>query len=1209
MLRGYVLECELHFQKLNAQVMGRYRPLIKKKLRRLLMLQVPRLNFRMLLVGLLVLLGSISAFAQTSAIAGTVTDSAGAVVNGAQVSVKNVGTGQAHTVTTSGTGTYSITSLPVGVYEITVTKDGFKTFRVPDAQLTVGQTMGVNVKLEPGVVTEEIQVKADQLPDVDLEDAQVSNLVDSRQMKDLPLITRNPYELILLSPGTNQSNSRLGGISVNGSRERNNNFLLDGVDNNDASVPGGLGGVVGSDPESTQEFRVITDTFNAEYGRNTGAIVDVVTKSGTNAFHGDAYEFGRWNGFGGARDWFNTVGNPQDPYIRHQFGYSIGGPIIKNKTFFFFNQEFDRFITALSSAAVVPTAAFRTGQFTFTNAAGVSAPLDLTATGANNKSGALSAAFGGSSANTPIDPTMQKILALYPTPTSSVDGLTGLIFFPGTSRQKAYQATAKIDHHLTDRHFISLRYAYDPVSDPNPFHDDVLPGNLGATALKAIGQGVAANLTSTFSSTLVNSFSFGWNHSNPGFSCTGLSTLDQVSKQEGSLDRFGFGRDYTVTPFTGFGCLSLVANSQFRVAGTTSYTDSVSWVHGRHTFKFGGDFRDVSEGGADSFFSRRQVLTDIDNVFGFTTRVVGGVPAGTTTNERVRLDNAASALWGIVAEDLNGEFFTKGGSREGINITHFRQHEYDGYAQDTWKMRSNLTLTLGLRYQFDGVPYEENANFSNLLTNPASFAAGSPVVFSTVGPGTGRQLFNSDYSNIEPRIGFSWDPWGDGKTAIRGGFAIFHDRVFGNLFTNAKGNPPFELDYNTFPGLPLETVNNFYGSDTFPTVAPDTTPVASIPDGSHLTTPVIFDVHFRNPVSNNWNLGIQRELANNLTLDLTYQGSQSHHIFRAVDGNPPDPNLVNALLTYCSNPNNAAGCTTDNVSSIFLYEGFERGVLPFNAVANNALEQPVYNQSNGDANYNALEVKLTRRLSHGLQVGGSYTWSHANDNANDPIDAALGNRNFPRNSRNLKLEYGNSDNDVRHTAVINYVYELPLGKGKGYLNTGALGRILQGMQLSGITTVQTGHPFDIFSTTDSQRTGVSQRADLVGNPSAPGTNDTNGPSNGAKVWFRNPNAFAQPLDASGLIPIPGRPGTTGKNQFYGPGFVNFDMVWAKKMTFGERVGAELRAECYNIFNHPHFLSPTNGITSSFFGLITSSATRGDGTTSARQMQVALKVTF
>src|SRR6267378_2529141 len=319
------------------------------------------LKFRILILGVLVALASTLAWSQTGSIQGTVSDQTGAVVQGAEVTVKNLATNAARVATSGEAGVYSLPNLSPGHYEVTIKKIGFKTYHLDDVQLTVAQALGVDAALEPGTVTEEVLVRASEVPPVDLETSQISNLVDSRQILDLPLITRDPYSLVLLSPGTSQTNSRLGGFTVNGARERNNNFLLDGVDNNDTSVPGGAGGVLSANPDSTEEFRVITNNFNAEYGRNTGAIVDVVTKSGTNSLHFDAYWFGRYNGFGGARDWFNTVdpatgaAEPQNPYVRNQFGYSVGGPIFKNKTFFFFNNEFQRFRTTLTGHASVPT--------------------------------------------------------------------------------------------------------------------------------------------------------------------------------------------------------------------------------------------------------------------------------------------------------------------------------------------------------------------------------------------------------------------------------------------------------------------------------------------------------------------------------------------------------------------------------------------------------------------------------------------------------------------------------------------------------------------------------------------------------------------------------------------------------------------------------------------------------------------------------------
>src|SRR5215467_1687111 len=311
---------------------------------------------------LAILFVSSRAFAQTGTIEGTVSDKTGAVVEAAEITVTNLETKATRAVSSGGTGSYSMPNLPVGRYEIVVKKEGFRSFKVAEAVLTVDQVLTANAQLEPGAVSEEVQVLGSELPPVDLETAQISNLVSSRQMQDLPLITRDPYSLVLLSPGTSQTNTGLGGFTVNGARERNNNFLLDGVDNNDTSVPGIPDGALSANPDSTQEFRIITNNFNAEYGRNTGAIIDVVTKSGTNSFHGEAYEFGRWNGFGGARDWFNPAidanGNhtTMNPYVRNQFGYSIGGPIIKNKTFFFFNEELDRFRTTLTNQSIVPTA-------------------------------------------------------------------------------------------------------------------------------------------------------------------------------------------------------------------------------------------------------------------------------------------------------------------------------------------------------------------------------------------------------------------------------------------------------------------------------------------------------------------------------------------------------------------------------------------------------------------------------------------------------------------------------------------------------------------------------------------------------------------------------------------------------------------------------------------------------------------------------------
>jgi outer membrane receptor protein involved in Fe transport len=1138
-----------------------------------------------LLLSCVVFLASVAA-AQTGAgaIQGVVTDNTGAVVAGAQVTAVQTSTNVSRSTVTSDSGVYAFPVLPVGEYAVTIAKEGFATFKT-NFLVTVSATTPGNAALQVGSVSNTLTVEGDQLAPIETESSQISNLLDTRTIKDLPLLTRNPYQLALLSPGTSTSTSLSGGVSVNGQRDRNNNFLLDGVDNNDTSVPGILGGVLSANPESTEEFRIITNSFSAEYGRNTGAIVDVVTKSGSNDFHGNAYWFGRWNSFGGARDWFNHNTDPvtgdvekQNPYVRNQFGYSIGGPIIKNKTFFFFNNEFQRFRTTLTGAATVPTQGFKNGVFTWhtTDANGnpVDVPIDLRPSSSQNLNGM------------PADPTMQNVFALYPNPTIlNGDGYSGVAFFPSSSAQDSYQTVFKLDHHLTQKHTLSARYGYDYFKDPNPSHSNIFPGDVGAIGLKAITQGVSATLNSALTNTLLNSFTFGWNKIYAPFTCEGRNVLDNPNVNV--VDQYGAGREYIMDTFTSFACGGggFLSNSQTRTTGTTSYGDSLSWVHGSHSFKFGSDFRNVRESGFDNFFSRRQVDLRA-NTIGFGGLLLGVDNSLTGFNV---LEDDASAFWGFAANDFYAEFFNKGQVRQPTDNKNFRQHEYDFYVQDSWKAMRNLTLNLGIRYQFNGVPYEEDSNFSNLFQDPAS----APLTFSLVGPGTGRLLYNNDFSNVEPRIGFSFDPKGDGKTAIRGAYGIFHDRVFGNLFGNARSNPPFEADYQNFPG---ETINNFFGSGAFPVIPPMTNPTPTLQDGD-LALPSIFDDHFRNPQTQSWNLGIQRELPGQWVLDVTYVGNKGTYIPRIVEANPPDPTLVNQLVANCDA---TPGCNSNFIAGSALWRigGVEHNATGRGAAVVRAV---------GNASYNGLQTKVTHRFSHGLQVQGSYTYAHAIDDSSDPLQPGNlgGNPGFPRDSRHLQFDRGNSDDDVRHVGTVSYIYELPFGRGRGMASEGLVGRVLEGFQISGLVSAQTGHPFTMLSGVDTFRTGRIGYTDLVGDPYAQGPN--NGQP-GVKTWITN-------LDALN-IPAFGTIGNAGKNKFYGPAYVDFDMSVAKKMKITERVGLELRFEGYNIFNHPNFLNPgtdpahvTNILASGAAGLITSTVTNGDGTTSARQMQVGMKLTF
>lgn len=1134
---------------------------------------------------LLLLCFSCQLWAQnTGSISGVVTDPSGAVVEGAHVTVTNQATNSARTVSSNASGFYSVTNLVPGSYIVAVEKSGFKPVKFANTPLTVAQTLSLDAKLVVGAQEQTIEVSGQDVAPIETESNQLSTLIDSKAIVDLPLLTRNPYELVLLSPGAIQTNDAVpaGGFSVNGSRDRNNNFLLDGVDNNDTGVPGGASGIVAINPDSTQEFRVISNDFNAEYGRNTGAIVDIVTRSGSNHLHGDAYWFGRYNDLG-ARNFFNRAPDPQDPYVRNQFGFSVGGPIIKNRTFFFINNEYQRYRTTLTASSIVPTAAFDSGLFTTPDGQQV----DLrTPTSPGNLTG-----LG-------LDPTIAKVLKLLPAPNAGdvIPGMTGTLNFPSPDSLNAYTWTAKIDHKISDKHQLALRYAYNHSVDSNPFHSETAPG-LDAISSPSYTHGVFAGLTSTLKNTLINDFKFGWNKLNSGFASNCGKFLDPIT----GVDAFGDGRDFGapdaalgVAPLSVLGCNGLfdsAAQSGFR--GTTSYADTITWVKGNHTIKFGGDFRHVSSTG-DNNFDSRDTLT-------FNRFALRGGPAVTLDPTQIdagtfqTIQDLSWMLVGGTINQLQAQFFNKGGTRVATDNKTFIQHEYDGFIQDSWKIRTNFTLNLGVRYQFDGVPFESGANFSNLLVNPDT---AGPFDLTVVGPGTGKQMYNNDYKDIEPRVGFAWDPFKTGNTSIRAGYGIFHDRIFDNLFGNARSNPPFQ-------GL----VSNQFNTPAVPGAIPFG---VAAPPGTHFVngdfeTLTLLDPNIKMPASQNWNFGIQRKLPRDLVFEANYVGSHATHVIRVLDAVPPDPALVQQAIADCvTNGGCAPGDRDGVISNGALYTGIP-GIAP-PSIRNTAIQTQggfpptSITRTNADSNYNALQAKVNKTFSHGLLLGAAYTWSHALDDSNDPLTPEAGTGSFPVDSLNPnQTSRGNSDNDIRHRAVIDFSYELPFGKGKTYLAGGVMGRVLEGIQLSGIVSAQTGHPYSIYTPLDNGRNGTGSFSypDVIGNPfiGGPRINADGNVLTGAS----NNDAFSSTFL--------GHIGDAGRNQFYGPHYTNADISLMKNMTLTERFKVQIRSEFFNVLNHPQFGQPGHFVGQSTLGLSTATLIRSDGTTSARQIQLAMKLFF
>ena len=1128
--------------------------------------------------------------AQTAKVTGTVLDSSGAAVVAVTVTATNSATSSERSTTSTDTGAYTISSLPPGIYNFSFTKTGFKVARFAQITLTVDQTMTLDAKLEVGAVSSTVEVAAANVAQIDTENATLSNVVEHTQMTELPLILRDPYQLVLLGPGVTQSDG-LGGVSVNGGRERNNNFLLDGADNNDADVPGPLGGLIAENPDATEEFRVLTNNFAPEYGRNNGAIIDVVTRSGTNEFHGNLFYFGRWDALG-ARDYFNHQIDPltgevaaKNPYVRNLYGGSIGGPIIKDKTFFFLNYQGDRFVTTLTNTTVVPTAAFKSGIFTYTNPqTGASQAINVTTPGVGNNATGVG-----------LDPVMQQILSFYPAPNqANSDGITGQLFFPSESREKDEDAVLKIDQTINKNNNLYARYTYNYFGDPNPFHNDFLPGGLGDVSEVNKIQSLAVGLTSTFGGSLINEFRFGANRINEFFGCGGVPTFDNL----GYVDGVGNGADFTLPVFQGgsggsfgFGCQALGdADFQESKQGTYQWYDSMSKIVKSHTIKWGAEVRDVYSNNNTNFSSR--------GIFTFNVFTANSIPTLQNLNTGVdnnQLEDTVGALLGLVNSQAQTQFFNRAGARNPTDELNFVQHEVGGFIQDSWKIKSNLTLTYGLRYEWYGVPYEAHANFATLFQDSSGPA---PFTFQPVGPGTGLQLFNDYYKNFEPRFGFAWDPFKDGRTSVRGGIGVFSDRIYGNLVSDARGNPPFQPSLFNQPAASLGPVA---AAQLQNQVAPgNLTPSPVVPDGAGIF-PDLFDPNIKPPLVVTWNVGVQRELTQNLNLDVNYVGNHATRILRVIDGNPPQPNLVNELL--------GLGVAPETLQFANLYFGAENGVLPFDAVNNNAFFDTFTDQTSGHSWYDGLQVQVTEKNFHGLQIQGSYTWAHALDDSSDPLVPTVANGNFPVDSFNLRREKGNSGFDTRQRGVINFVYQPNIGRGRAHFANGVTGRALEGWQISGIAAWQTGLPYDIFGIADTLHTNFADRVTVVDSSALKQVPSTGRviPSTGV---FTGYNLAAFNPDDPTIMPVPfGIPSNLLRNQFTGPGINNYDVALSKLTTIKERFTFQLRFEFYNLFNRTQFTKPDTNIQDALFGYSTSQVGQNDGTTGARQVQIGAKLSF
>lgn len=1125
-------------------------------------------NFGLAVMLILGVTSMIFAQGDLGSIAGTVTDSNGAVISGATLTVKNTLNGQTRTVTTNESGNYTIPNLNVGDYEIIVNAQGFSENKVENVKVSVAFTNTVNITLNPSGVSGEVEVSATTTDtSVNTNDQQLSTLISNKKILDLPLLSRDPNSLVLLSPGTVQSTSGLGGAVINGQRERNNNFLVDGVDNNDTDVPGILGGVATPNIDATEEFRVITNNFLPEFGRNTGGIITVATRRGTNEFHGGGYIFYRSDAFA-ARNFFDTTGSP-DPLQRRQFGGTIGGPIIKDRTFFFFNAERDIFDQGITQTRTVPSAQARQGIFNLT-ALGLGI-IDARQSSSNNILGL------------PIIPSLTSYLnAIYPLGNAPGEGVLPGVFdtyrFSTQTNDKNTQFSTRVDHRFNDKHSLSGSLNFSKGSFE--FCCETFPGLDDAIRSPQKGYVVSLQFGSSFTANLFNEFRFGVNRLDASFTGAGdegvsptaaLAALAAVSGagspvlndsgENGSFINLGIGGISSAASF----------DTQGRRSGTITFSDSLTWIKGNHQFKFGQESRLIYSNGATNFGRQEFINFSLPTTFGFPIlRDNNGNPIS-LSGIRGTVQNFASYLYSLVASQSQSQYFDAQGQRTVDDERRFRQNEFDFFFQDSWKIRPNFTFNYGVRYEFKGVPYEMDGLLSTLVNqDPSDPTPAGGFEFTILEKGD--LLYQNDYNNFAPRVGFAYSPdfksgfmrtlFGEvGTSSIRGGFGIFYDRIFGNLFSNSRGNPPFQQDFFEFTGDTLDNV----------TRPPVQVPSRFVQDDSFIF-PVIFALpgnndyqsKFATPYTQSWNFGIQRQFGNSFLFEADYVGSSSRNLLRVVDGNRTSVDRVNSI--------------TGSNNSIDPFSGVNNF---FNGSLNTAFFQSALNLSVGRSNYHAGQFRVTKRLDNKFGTGefqAFYTYSHSIDDAADPLVGQAGERTFPRDSSGFvggwTAERGSSGFDVRHNFVLNGIYELPFKNSNPFVN-----QIVSGWTLTGILRSSSGRPYSIFGGTDSAGTGLSQRADFVG--AGNGLTATQGLDPRTQTGPTR-DQFDNPLpNADGT----GRQGNVARSAYVGPAFNTVDFSVIKRFRFGrdDRYSISARADFFNLFNTVNFSQPVNTINSLNFG--------------------------
>ena len=1089
----------------------------------------------------------------TGTISGTVQDQSGAVVAGANVKAVNPATNFSRETTSATNGFYRFDQLPVGTYTISAEAAGFKKSMTQNVALSVNDALTLDVKLEVGQVSEVVTVS--EAPSaVNTETSVVGRTVDNRTLNDLPILAgaggRNPLQLAPLQAGVMPA-GQVGPFSVNGQRAQSNNFLLDGGDSNDLAinVPDA---VQGFSPDALQEFRILTNTYSADYGRNSGAIVALISKSGTNEFHGNLFHFFRNNKLN-ATPFFNnaapTFVGPRKPQFNvNEFGGTIGGPLHlprfgeggpaiingKDRTFFFFSYLGFRRRQGVSQSATVPNQA----QRNIINAVGT--------------------------------PQARALLALIPAANSG-----NTLFSVAGNQLDRDQFSIRGDHRFSDKNsmFVTFFNEDQTFADPFAFGGSTIPG-FGTTGDLRFTNVVASDFH-TFSPQTVNEFRFSWhqrdtfsvvpvNHTSPAdLGIQGIVPDDPAAAGPPSIN---------ITGFSNWG--NTIQGPQGRDDNTFQFVDNVSHNHGNHHFKFGGEYRNYYQNQSFDFINSGfyAFTGQMGQIFGLPT-----IPG---------LNGALSDF----ARGLPIQYVQNSAGRP-----RYETQSYNAYVQDDWKIKPNFTLNLGVRYELDKplVDSEDRVNTFRPGQQSTVFPTAPLGIVFPGDAGITSSTYQTDKNNFGPRVGFAWDVLGNGKLALRAGYGLYYDTVISETTLQFLTSPPFAIQ----PFTVCTTINNPLTNPTFGGICsapiPQLFPFTPARPGDDFNfvqlgtiSMTINDPDFKTPYSHQYNMNIQWEFMKNYMLEVGYVGTSGVNLLTRREINPA------SILPGFDND----GSDTD-ARRIF-NQGHPLADDFFGAVFSNITNQ----ETSANSNYNSLQITLSKRFSDGFYFQNAYTWSHCIDNSS----GLRSNTRF----NDPSADRGNCDQDIRQRNVLSYIYELPMYKDQ----KGFAGKILGGWQVSGVTVLQTGTPFNITEPTDRSLTGAgSDRPDLVGGSvtfNDPRNTDTanggpnryfNGTGGGSGTAATNP-FFRRIGSGPSLDEGAGRFGTLGRNVFHGPGDINFDFTLMKRTRIGENKILEFRSEFFNVFNHANFGNPNGNIGSVNFGRITTSD-------DPRLIQFALKFHF